>query len=97
MLTLGMGAQAASCVFLYGLPYLVPDLRHQLGPVLAQPIGLSGYGGAFGIGALFPIAAILAIPIRSERPANPALAPPPPPSPPAPRDRARPPPRFAPL
>src|SRR5438270_6632997 len=31
MLGLGMGAQAASCVFLYGLPYLVPDLRHQLG------------------------------------------------------------------
>jgi MFS family permease len=31
MLGLGTGAQAASCVFLYGLPYLVPDLRHQLG------------------------------------------------------------------
>ncbi|MGA2825317.1 MAG: MFS transporter [Streptosporangiaceae bacterium] len=31
MLALGMGAQAASCVFLYGLPYLVPDLRHQFG------------------------------------------------------------------
>jgi len=31
MLGLGMGAQAASCVFLYGLPYLVPDLRHELG------------------------------------------------------------------
>ncbi len=31
MLALGMGAQAASCVFLYGLPYIVPDLRHQLG------------------------------------------------------------------
>ena len=31
MLALGMGAQASSCVFLYGLPYLVPDLRHQLG------------------------------------------------------------------
>jgi MFS family permease len=27
---LGMSAQA-SCVFLYGLPYLIPDLRHQLG------------------------------------------------------------------
>jgi sugar phosphate permease len=26
-----MTAQAASCVFLYGLPYLVPALRHQLG------------------------------------------------------------------
>ena len=35
MLGLGMGAQAASCVFLYGLPYLVPDLRHQLGLSLA--------------------------------------------------------------
>ena len=31
ILALGMSAQAASCVFLYGLPYLVPDLRHQLG------------------------------------------------------------------
>jgi len=31
ILALGMAAQAASCVFLYGLPYLVPDLRHQLG------------------------------------------------------------------
>jgi sugar phosphate permease len=31
ILGLGMTAQAASCVFLYGLPYLVPALRHQLG------------------------------------------------------------------
>jgi MFS family permease len=31
MLALGMSAQAASCVFLYGLPYLIPDLRHQFG------------------------------------------------------------------
>jgi sugar phosphate permease len=31
ILGLGMTAQAASCVFLYGLPYLVPTLRHQLG------------------------------------------------------------------
>src|ERR1700753_1943615 len=31
ILALGMSAQAASCVFLYGLPYLIPDLRHQLG------------------------------------------------------------------
>ena len=31
ILALGMSAQAASCVYLYGLPYLVPDLRHQLG------------------------------------------------------------------
>jgi MFS family permease len=31
ILALGMAAQAASCVFLYGLPYLVPDLRRQLG------------------------------------------------------------------
>ena len=35
MLVLGMAAQAASCVFLYGLPYLIPDLRHQLGLSLA--------------------------------------------------------------
>jgi sugar phosphate permease len=35
ILGLGMTAQAASCVFLYGLPYLVPDLRHQLGLSLA--------------------------------------------------------------
>src|ERR1700679_2246609 len=31
ILALGMSAQAASCVFLYGLPYLIPDLQHQLG------------------------------------------------------------------
>src|ERR1700761_6556787 len=31
ILALGMAAQAARCGFLYGLPYLVPDLRHQLG------------------------------------------------------------------
>ncbi len=35
MLVLGMAAQAASCVFLYGLPYLIRDLRHQLGLSLA--------------------------------------------------------------
>jgi MFS family permease len=28
VLALGMAAQAASCVFLYGLPYLLPELRH---------------------------------------------------------------------
>src|ERR1700753_1289092 len=31
ILALGMTAQAASCVFLYGLPYLIPALRHKLG------------------------------------------------------------------
>src|ERR1700744_1458367 len=31
ILALGMTAQAASCVFLYGLPYLILALRHQLG------------------------------------------------------------------
>jgi MFS family permease len=31
ILALGISAQAASCVFLYGLPYLIPDLRHQFG------------------------------------------------------------------
>src|SRR6202012_5865150 len=31
ILALGMSAQAASCVFLYGLPYLVPALRHHFG------------------------------------------------------------------
>jgi sugar phosphate permease len=31
MLSLGMAAQTASCVFLYGLPYLLPDLRRNLG------------------------------------------------------------------
>jgi sugar phosphate permease len=36
MLALGIGAQAASCVFLYGLPYLVPDLSHQLGLSLTE-------------------------------------------------------------
>ena len=36
-------------------------------PVMAQLIGLGGYAGAFGIGALFPLAAILAIPVRAER------------------------------
>lgn len=30
MLTLGMAAQTASCVFLYGLAYLLPDLRRNL-------------------------------------------------------------------
>ncbi|MBV9379375.1 MAG: MFS transporter [Streptosporangiaceae bacterium] len=31
VLGLGMAAQAASCVFLYGLPYLLPELRRDLG------------------------------------------------------------------
>jgi hypothetical protein len=34
---------------------------------MAQLIGHGGYTGAFGIGALFPLAAILAIPVRAER------------------------------
>ncbi len=41
MLGLGMGAQAASCVFLYGLPYLVPHLRHQLGLSLTAASALA--------------------------------------------------------
>src|ERR1700759_1951266 len=36
ILGLGMTAQAASCVFLYGLPYLVPALRHPVGLALAR-------------------------------------------------------------
>jgi MFS family permease len=31
ILGLGMAAQAASCVFIYGLPYLLPALRHAFG------------------------------------------------------------------
>jgi MFS family permease len=41
ILALGMGAQAASCVFLYGLPYLVPALRHQLGLSLTAASALA--------------------------------------------------------
>jgi sugar phosphate permease len=37
-------------------------------PVMAQLIGLDGYAGAFGLGVLFPIAAIFAIPVRAEPP-----------------------------
>ena len=36
-------------------------------PVMAQLIDVGGYAGAFGIGALFPLAAILVIPVRAER------------------------------
>ena len=36
MLSLGMAAQAASSVFLFGLPFLVPQLRNQLGLSLGQ-------------------------------------------------------------
>ncbi|HEX2902475.1 MAG TPA: MFS transporter [Jatrophihabitans sp.] len=36
ILSLGLSAQAATCVFLYGLPMLVPQLREQLGLSLAQ-------------------------------------------------------------
>ena len=39
-------------------------------PVLAQLIGLAGYGGAFGLATLFPAVAILAIPIRAEASAD---------------------------
>jgi MFS family permease len=39
-------------------------------PVLAELIGLTGYGGAFGLAALFPAAAILAIPTRAEKAAT---------------------------
>jgi len=35
ILALGMLAQAASCVFLYGLPYLLPELRQQFHQSLA--------------------------------------------------------------
>src|SRR6201994_4790313 len=58
ILGLGMTAQAASCVFLYGLPYLVPALRHQLGlsltgastlataPLLGVIVALVAWGAA---------------------------------------------------
>jgi MFS family permease len=36
-------------------------------PALAELIGLVGYGGAFGLVALFPAAAILAVPARTGR------------------------------
>jgi MFS family permease len=36
-------------------------------PALAELIGLVGYGGAFGLVALFPAAAILAVPARAGR------------------------------
>jgi sugar phosphate permease len=36
MLALGIAAQAAACVFLYGVPYLVPVLRDEHGLSLAQ-------------------------------------------------------------
>ncbi len=36
MLGLGMAAQAAGCVFMYGLPFLLPVLRAELGLGLAQ-------------------------------------------------------------
>jgi sugar phosphate permease len=39
MLSLGMAAQAAGCVFMYGLPFLVPALRAETGLSLGQ-VGL---------------------------------------------------------
>ena len=36
MLGLGMGAQASSCIFLYGLPYLLPRFQSELDLSLAQ-------------------------------------------------------------
>src|SRR5258705_9245819 len=42
MLSLGMAAQAASSVFLFGLPFLVPQLRDQLGLSLDQAALLVG-------------------------------------------------------
>src|ERR1700684_3122712 len=48
ILALGMSAQAASCVFLYGLPYLIPDLQHQLGLSLtgASTLACAALAGA---------------------------------------------------
>src|SRR4051812_22461812 len=40
MLGLGMGAQTSSCVFLYGLPYLLPFIRSDLGLSLSQASAL---------------------------------------------------------
>jgi MFS family permease len=48
-----MSAQAASCVFLYGLPYLIPDLRHQLGLSLTGASTLASAPLAGVIVALF--------------------------------------------
>src|ERR1700735_1190522 len=53
ILALGMSAQAASCVFLYGLPYLIPDLRHQLGLSLTRASALASAALAGVIVALF--------------------------------------------
>ncbi|MCK2215952.1 MFS transporter [Actinomadura sp. ATCC 31491] len=36
MLSLGMAAQGAGCVFMYGLPFLLPTLQAELGLTLAQ-------------------------------------------------------------
>jgi MFS family permease len=36
MLSLGVAAQASGCVFMYGLPFLVPVLREEMGLSLAQ-------------------------------------------------------------
>jgi predicted MFS family arabinose efflux permease len=54
-------------------------------PVLAQVIDGIGYAGAFGLVAVFPAAAILAIPVRAER--APDSSPPAVPVPAAPESR----------
>ncbi|MEU8268592.1 MFS transporter [Sphaerisporangium sp. NPDC049002] len=54
MLSLGMAAQGAGCVFMYGLPFLVPVLREELG------LGLARAGlvvGAPSAGMLFTLIA----------------------------------------
>ncbi|WP_214415652.1 MFS transporter [Sphaerisporangium fuscum] len=54
MLSLGMAAQAAGCVFMYGLPFLLPLLRQELRLTLAQA-GL--IVGAPSAGMLFTLIA----------------------------------------
>src|SRR6201996_4859826 len=75
ILALGMSAQAASCVYLYGLPYLVPDLRHQLGlsltgastlaaaPLAGVIVGLVAWGAAadrYGERRVIPAGVVIA-------------------------------------
>jgi hypothetical protein len=53
-------------------PLKAPESHHALEPhqhgiPAPELIGLVGYGGTFGLVALFPAAAILAVPTRAER------------------------------
>ena len=58
VLSVGVLAQTSACAFVYGVPFLVPDLRDQLGLSLSEA----------GIYVAAPAAGLLATLIASSRP-----------------------------